>query len=87
MYKSVWDSNINVHPRNLEGNSYQDFLQSFQRVRRENFVKFADYGFLDSTIKNEGFCDVIVAPERFFKSNYAIAARKGFPFAETFNKR
>ncbi len=87
VYKTLWENNINVNPENIYSGGMENYLKALQRARTEKFVRLSDVGFLKDTIMTEGFCDLAVAPERFFKSNYAMATQKGFPYLEKFNNR
>ena len=87
MYHKVWNTNINVNPANFFGNSYNDTLTAIQRVRNEDFVRIGDVTYLSTILTNEHICDVIFTRDRFFKSNFAFATYKGFPYLKMFNER
>ena len=65
---------------------YNGTLPALARVQRENFVYISDTIHAFGVIRKSGVCDVITAKERFNQVGYAIAAQKGFPYLDMFNK-
>ncbi len=89
MYKDVWETNINVSPENFSLDKGETILTDFNRVRNQKYVKIGDASYLLALMHRSkgGFCDLALAPDRFFKSSYAMATNKNFPYVRRFNKK
>ncbi len=87
MYKELWEKNINVSPGNLYSALLDATVASLRRAQTEQFVRIEYVSYLSSLLTSLELCDLSLAGDRFFKSNYAFPAPKGFPYLHMFDKR
>ena len=87
VFKEVWNKNINVNPMNFYKTAYNSRVAMLQRSRDENFVAISSLAYLSTSLAKEGFCDLVIAKDRFLRRNAAFAVFQDFPFLQMFNKK
>ncbi len=85
IYKDVWDTNI----RNKDRSNSVKYAhpEIAQRAQTTNFVFIAEDIHLRFLLMRNMSCDLRMADDKFYKSNLAIVAYKGFPYKEMFDDR